>query len=92
MDSTARELDPSGHRVYVYPTDLMNQNEVERSAETLIENHGIPDIIINSAGAGEWLSFKESSASHYKETIDSPYLATAYTCMLIYTIQTSNYL
>lgn len=84
LESTARELDPTGKRVHVYSTDLTNQNEVERSAETIIENHGIPDIVINSAGSGEWLSFKESSVSHYKETIDSPYLATAFTCKVFF--------
>ena len=84
LESTAREFDPTGKRVYVYSTDLMNQNAVERSAETIIENHGIPDVVINSAGAGEWLSFKESSVAHYKETIDSPYLATAYTCKVYF--------
>jgi short-subunit dehydrogenase len=84
LEFTARELDPSGKRVNVYSTDLRNQSAVERSAETIIENHGIPDIVINSAGAGEWLSFKESSVSHYKETIDSPYLATAFTCKVFF--------
>ena len=52
LESAARELDPSGNRVYVYSTNLMIQNEVERAAETIIENHGIPDIVINSAGSG----------------------------------------
>ena len=84
LESAARELDPSGSRVHVYSTDLIDQNAVERSAETIIENHGVPDIVINSAGAGEWLSFKESSVSHYKETIDSPYLATTFTCKVFY--------
>jgi short-subunit dehydrogenase len=59
LESTARELDPSGNRVSTYSTDLMDQNAVEKSAEMIIKNHGIPDVVINSAGAGEWLSFKE---------------------------------
>lgn len=84
LESAAKELDPSGNNVHVYSTDLMNQKAVESSAETIIENHGIPDIIINSAGSGEWLSFKESSVSHYKETMDSPYLATAFTCKVFF--------
>lgn len=84
LESAAKELDPSGNRVHVYSTDLIDQDAVEKSAETIIKNHGIPDIIINSAGAGEWLSFKESSVAHYKETIDSPYLATALTCKVFF--------
>ena len=84
LESTARELDPSGNRVSTYSTDLMDQNAVEKSAEMIIKNHGIPDVVINSAGAGEWLSFKESSLSHYKETMDSPYLTTTFTCKVFF--------
>ena len=84
LESTARELDPSGNRVSTYSTDLMDQNAVEKSAEMIIKNHGIPDIVINSAGAGEWLSFKEASLSHYKETMDSPYLTTTFTCKVFF--------
>lgn len=84
LESAAREIDPSGKKVHVYSTNLMNQNEVEKSAEMIIKNHGIPDIVINSAGSGEWLSFKESSVAHYKETIDSPYLVTAFTCKVYF--------
>ncbi len=80
LESAAKELDPSGNRIHVYSTDLANEEEVVESCELIVKNHGIPDIIINSAGAGEWLSFKESTVSHFKETINSPYLVTAYTC------------
>jgi len=84
LELAAKELDPSGNKVHVYSTDLAVQDAVVHAAEMIIEKHGIPDIIINSAGAGEWFSFKESSVTHIKETIDSPYLATAYTCKVFY--------
>ena len=84
LESTAREVDQSGNRVSTYSTDLMDQNAVEKSAEIIIKNHGIPDVVINSAGAGEWLSFKEASLSHYKETMDSPYLTTTFTCKVFF--------
>lgn len=84
LKAVAKELDPSGKRVFVYSVDLMNQNAVEQSAEKIISAHGIPDIVINSAGSGEWLSFKEASVAHYKETMDSPYLATVFTCKVFF--------
>ncbi len=84
LELAAKELDPSGKNVHVYSTDLSDQDAVVHAAEIIIEKHGIPDIIINCAGAGEWFSFKESSVSHIKETMDSPYLATAYTCKVYF--------
>ncbi len=82
--SSAKEIDPAGERISYYSTDLTDQNAVEEAAKTMIAKEGLPDIIINSAGAGEWLSFDESTVSHYKATMDSPYLATALTCKVFY--------
>lgn len=84
LSAVAKKLDPSGERVRYYSTDLTDQVAVEKSAMEIVENHGIPDIIVNCAGAGEWLSFKEASVSHYEESMNSPYLATALTCKVFF--------
>ncbi|MBT8326795.1 MAG: SDR family NAD(P)-dependent oxidoreductase [Bacteroidia bacterium] len=84
LKTTALEIDPSGNRVSYYSTDLKDQDSVELSAQKIIENEGIPDVVINSAGSGEWLSFKEASLSHFKNTMDSPYIATALTCKVFF--------
>ena len=84
LKSTAMEIDSSGKRISYYSTDLTNKDSVESSAKKIIENEGLPDVIINSAGSGEWLSFKEASLSHFKNTMDSPYIATALTCKVFF--------
>ena len=84
LKSVAKEIDASGDRVSYYSTDLSDQDSVESTAQRIIENEGIPDVIINSAGSGEWLSLKEADLSHYRATMDSPYLATALTCKVFY--------
>jgi len=84
LKATALEIDPSLNRISYYSTDLTDEKAVLSSAKSIIENEGVPDVIINSAGAGEWLSFKEATVSHYKETMDSPYIATALTCKVFY--------
>ena len=84
LKATALEIDPSLNRISYYATDLTQEEAVLSSAKSIIENEGVPDVIVNSAGAGEWLSFKEATASHYKETMDSPYIATALTCKVFY--------
>jgi len=84
LRDAAQEIDPTGERIQYYSTDLTDQVAVEKSAQEIIKKEGLPDIIINSAGAGEWLSFKEASVSHYADTINSPYLATALTCKVFF--------
>ncbi|HAP58013.1 MAG TPA: hypothetical protein DCR93_00335, partial [Cytophagales bacterium] len=84
MQAAAQEIDPSGQRVYIYSTDLTKPEAVEAAAQQIIAEVGLPDVIINSAGAGEWLTFKEATLSHFEETVQSPYLATAYTCKVFH--------
>lgn len=84
LKSVTKEIATLGGKSSFYSTDLINPVAVEEAADQMINEVGLPDIIINSAGAGEWLSLKEASLLHFKETIDSPYLATAYTCKVFY--------
>lgn len=86
LKEAAREIDPSGKRVSYYSTDLTDEKAVVSAAKEIVKNEGIPDVVINSAGAGEWLSVKEATTSYYKETMDSPYLATALSCKVFYDI------
>ena len=82
--NAAEEISPSGDRITCYSTNLTDEKAVALSAKRIIKNEGLPDVVINSAGAGEWLSFKEASLSHYKDTMGSPYLATALTCKVFF--------
>lgn len=84
LKSVAQEIASFGGKVHYYSTDLTKPEEVERMAIQIIDEVGLPDVVINSAGSGEWLSLKEASLSHYATTMDSPYLATAYTCKVFY--------
>jgi len=84
LKSAALEIVPSGNRISYYATDLTDQDAVESAARMIVKNEGLPDVVINSAGSGEWLSFKEADLSHFKRTMDSPYLATALTCKVFF--------
>ena len=84
LAAAANEIDPEGSSISYYSTDLTDRDAVERAAIDIIAKEGLPDIIVNSAGAGEWLSFKESEVSYYKTSMESPYLATAYTCKIFF--------
>ncbi len=73
-------MTPQAKRSYSYQPTLADWEEVERDADYIVSNIGIPDVVINSAGAGEWLSLNETTMEHFNETINSPYLAAAHTC------------
>jgi len=74
----------STQKVHYYSTDLTSIKEVKESAEKIVKEVGLPDIIINSAGLGNWLPFEKSDPQHFHTTIQSPYLVTAYTCKVFY--------
>ena len=84
LKAAAEEIDQNLDRISYYSADLSNENEVISVADELIKKEGLPDVIINSAGAGEWLSFNEADLGHYRDTINSPYLATAFTCKVFF--------
>ena len=84
LEDAAKEINPSGERIAHYSADLSDENSVYESAKLIVKNEGLPDVVINSAGEGEWLSFNESSPGHYKDTVGSPYLATVFTCKVFY--------
>ena len=84
LKSAATEISQHTDNIHWYSTDLTDPVAVEETAEVILNNIGVPDIVVNSAGLGEWLSVDESSLNHFAQTIESPYLATAYTCKVYY--------
>ena len=83
LAAAAREMSDNDD-VFWYSADLSKPDSASQCAVAITQEHGLPDVIISCAGAGEWLSMNESSMDHYKATIESPYLATAYTCKAFY--------
>jgi short-subunit dehydrogenase len=84
LEEASREIDSAGFRVSIYSTDLSDPASVEKTADQIVAEQGVPDILINSAGSGEWLSLNEADIYHYRDTINSPYLATALSCKAFY--------
>lgn len=84
LKTVVMKIRRSGGTAHYYSTDLTDFTSVEKWAGIIIKEVGLPDIVINSAGSGEWLSLKEASVDHFKTSMDSPYLATANTCKVFY--------
>jgi len=85
LADAAKEIEShSTQKAHHYSTDLTSIKEVQEYAEKMIKEVGLPDVIINSAGLGNWLPFEDSDPEHFQQTIQSPYLVTAYTCKIFH--------
>lgn len=84
LQAAQKDLEALGAKVHYYSTDLTNAEAVKAAAQQIIQEVGLPDIVINSAGSGDWLSLQEASLAYYETTMASPYLATAFTCKAFY--------
>ena len=84
LKSATKEIALINENISYYATDLTDSDSVKAAASSIVEEVGLPDVVINCAGSGEWLSLGESSVEHYKDTMDSPYLATAFTCKVFF--------
>ncbi len=59
----------------VYPTDLADAEATTRLAADIIARDGMPDVLINNAGAGRWLTVEETSAEAVASMMAVPYFA-----------------
>jgi len=55
--------------------DAADGDDVMSLAERVRREQGVPDVIVNSAGAGEWKRIEETSFSDAKTMMDAPYMA-----------------
>ena len=79
LDALAIEINEKGGLAYPFPTDLTDVKAVKEQAIKIKREVGIPDVIVNSAGAGNWLSIFDTSERDFSDMMASPYFATVYT-------------
>ena len=78
LAKVANEIRARGGKVHPFVADLANPDEVGRMGEAVRMQAGVPDILINNAGAGRWLSVVETSPTEARQMIELPYLAAFY--------------
>ena len=79
LEAVADAINESGGAAYAYPTDLSNSDAVLEQSKKIKEEIGIPDVILNSAGAGNWLSVFETSEGEFEDMMAAPYFSTIFT-------------
>ena len=65
----------SGGDAWAYAADLADPQEVSRIARLVHDRHGVPDIVVNNAGAGRWLPVVDTSADELAAMLAVPFLA-----------------
>lgn len=58
-----------------YPVDLADADATAAICARILEEEGIPDVIVNNAGAGRFLSIEETSNDEARQQVELPYLA-----------------
>ncbi|MPZ37310.1 MAG: SDR family NAD(P)-dependent oxidoreductase [Rhizobiales bacterium] len=75
LEAVASAIQQSNGQVQIYPADLSDAAAVAAVASTILDGVGAPNILINNAGAGRWLSVLETSAKDVEEMMAVPYFA-----------------
>jgi short-subunit dehydrogenase len=60
---------------HVYALDLADADALAHGARTILHDHGVPDILVNCAGAGRWLPIVDTTADEAAAMMAVPYLA-----------------
>jgi NADP-dependent 3-hydroxy acid dehydrogenase YdfG len=79
LDAAAAEIRAAGGQAWAYAADLSDAVEVARATVQIAREAGLPDIIINSTGAGRWLFVDETSAEEAAQMMAAPYFTAFYT-------------
>jgi short-subunit dehydrogenase len=75
LAAVANAIRKSGGAATPYALDLADSGVTEETAVRIGRDLGTPDILINNAGAGRWLSFVDTTAEEARAMIEVPYLA-----------------
>ncbi|MCP4544080.1 MAG: SDR family NAD(P)-dependent oxidoreductase [Chloroflexi bacterium] len=75
LDQVANDIQRNGGRACVYSVDLTDADAVTAVAESIKVQVGIPDVIMNNAGIGQWKFVEETSSEEAVRMMAAPYFA-----------------
>lgn len=80
LEAAADEVGKAGGVGIVEVCDATDAASVEAMAARVLAREGVPDVVVNSAGSGEWRFIEELPASAGDRMIGAPYLAAYHAC------------
>jgi len=75
LGAVAEAIRKAGGTATPYLVDLSDAAAIAETAARIKRESGVPDILINNAGAGRWLPLIETTAEEALRMIEVPYLA-----------------
>ncbi|MGB5312014.1 MAG: SDR family NAD(P)-dependent oxidoreductase [Polyangiales bacterium] len=75
LDAVAEDIRGAGSEAFVYPCDLSDANAVSATATRIKAEVGVPDLLVNNAGAGRWLAVEETEPEEAVAMMSTPYFA-----------------
>ena len=67
---TAASINAAGGQAHPYVVDVADADAVERYADQVCAEHGVPDIVVNNAGIGVAGSFLDTPAVEFDRVLD----------------------
>jgi NAD(P)-dependent dehydrogenase (short-subunit alcohol dehydrogenase family)/pimeloyl-ACP methyl ester carboxylesterase len=68
--ATAKDIAAQGGTAHAYTLDVSDAQAVEAFAEDVCGEHGVPDIVVNNAGAGQAGRFLDTPAEEWDRVLD----------------------
>ena len=78
LDAVASDIEASGGTAHPYSIDLSDPDAVMAVSAEITAGHGTPDVLINNAGAGRWLSILNTTPDEARAMMAVPYFAAFY--------------
>lgn len=75
LTAVADAIEADGGRAEPYPVDLADRPAVAETAASIRRDVGDPEILVNNAGVGSWVSVPETEPGEAEEMVAVPYLA-----------------
>lgn len=75
LTAVAQRIHAAGGEALIEALDAADGRAVIAMAERILAQHGTPQVIINSAGAGIWRFVEETTPEQAREMMDAPYHA-----------------
>lgn len=67
-----------GERAVAEPCDAADPVAVAAMAKRVIDGHGVPDVIVHCAGAGQWKTLLEAEPGEVITMMQAPYFAASF--------------
>lgn len=79
LEQVTDKISRQGGTAYPRAVDLTDPEAVQSTAEKILREIGVPDILLNNAGSGKWLSTAETPPGEAVAMMAAPYFAAFFT-------------